>query len=435
MMTGKKSFLFLYFFPLVLLFGMSQDFECENGLAKVVYVDSIDVSFRPRVELDDIHGDLMVLGGADKIVLEQHCYLKVSSLKKKKGLHKIFEENKAAMFQKGHQIVIRGNNRNPDLEIEYVLRVPTESDIKGELSGADVECEYVSGKVELKTGGGDIEVGDIKGQVILKTSGGDIEVKDVEGPVTASTSGGDVTISRVDGNIDVSTSGGDIWLREVKGTCDLHTSGGSIEIMGCRGKKVFGKTSGGDIIVRDLLADIYLRTSGGDIEVEGIAGDATLKTSGGDIRIDSIDGYGDISTSGGNIFVEYSGGDIVLNTSGGDVEVKKVIGEIDATTSGGDVWVKKYSREDGSLSTVELESSGGNITLYLPKGCKATVRAEIVMRKRSRGKYSVHSDFPLSMKEEEAGRKIVLRATGDINGGGDIVELKTGEGDIFIKKF
>lgn len=434
-MVGRKVFLFLYFIPLVLLSGMGQDLRFEDGLAKVIFVDSIKVSFRPGIEVDDIHGDLIIVGGADKVVLEQRCYLKIAPWKKKKELYTVFEENRAVVFQKGHQIFIQGKNRNPGLEIEYILRVPEKSDVRGDLSGADVECENIDGEVELETGGGDIEVSDIKGRVRLRTSGGDIEVKNVEGPVMAGTSGGDVTVSSVDGDVDVRTSGGDIWVRGVRGVCDLHTSGGDIEIVDCRGKKVFGRTSGGDITVKDLLADVYLRTSGGDIEGEGIAGDATLKTSGGDIKIDSICGYGDISTSGGDILVEYSGGDMVLNTSGGDIEVRKAVGGIDATTSGGDLWVKKYNGEDGNLGNVSLESSGGSITLYLPMGSRATIRAEIVMRKKFRGKYNVYTDFPLSVKEEKVGGEIIIKAAGDINGGGDMVELRTDEGDIFIKKF
>ena len=45
--------------------------------------------------------------------------------------------------------------------------------------------------------------------------------------------------------------------------------------------------------------------------------------------------------------------------------------------------------------------------------------------------YQIHSDFPLSIKDEDRNS---ITAKGDINGGGDSIQLNTTDGDIYIKK-
>ena len=45
--------------------------------------------------------------------------------------------------------------------------------------------------------------------------------------------------------------------------------------------------------------------------------------------------------------------------------------------------------------------------------------------------YQIYSDFPLSIEGEGSDR---ITAKGEINGGGDIIDIRTTNGDIYIKK-
>ncbi len=123
-------------------------------------------------------------------------------------------------------------------------------------------------------------------------------------------------------------------------------------------------------------------------------------------------------------------------TSGGDVELENVQAPIIARTSGGNMDVEVTLKDFSKPHGVELRTSGGDITLTLPAGIPVTVVAEIVLdkRRRSMKRYDIYSDFPLSKKQTEEEGKDVIRSTGEVNGGGDKVYLRTSAGNIHIKK-
>ena len=90
---------------------------------------------------------------------------------------------------------------------------------------------------------------------------------------------------------------------------------------------------------------------------------------------------------------------------------------------------------------VELRTAGGELTLILPEKLPATLRAEIEVEDRWRD-YNIYSDFPLTTRTEGSGaekryrrrRRSYIRSEGEINGGGDLIELYTVNGDIHIKR-
>jgi DUF4097 and DUF4098 domain-containing protein YvlB len=145
-----------------------------------------------------------------------------------------------------------------------------------------------------------------------------------------------------DASGDLKTSGGDITVGDLGGNLKAHTSGGEIKL-GKMGAEVDASTSGGDVVLEEAAGKTRLDTSGGNISVGRVAGPAELRTSGGDIRVESVDNILDAETSGGNVKASFKGalkGDCRLSTSGG--EVKATIGRnvglrLDAKTSGGDV--------------------------------------------------------------------------------------------------
>jgi DUF4097 and DUF4098 domain-containing protein YvlB len=130
-------------------------------------------------------------------------------------------------------------------------------------------------------------------------------------------------------------------------------------------------------------------------------------------------------------------GDVEVSTSGGDLDLKleKIAGRLEGETSGGDIKASIAGKLTGGI---KLSSSGGDIDIRLPADVKATIHAEV----RLMDPYSDHtirSDFKLRIKEEDKGQIIrgdtrFITATGDINGGGPVIELKTVEGDITIEK-
>jgi DUF4097 and DUF4098 domain-containing protein YvlB len=268
----------------------------------------------------------------------------------------------------------------------------------------------------------------------LHTSGGDIEVRGtVSGMIKGSTSGGDVTLENVKGGkVDLSTSGGDMRTGDVQGDVTLRTSGGNID-MGVVGGEANISTSGGDISVKSVGKSLKAHTSGGNIDIGDVGGEARVSTSGGDVKVGRVTGNASLSTSGGNIDLDNASGPVKANTSGGDITLKNITGSIDAGTSGGNVDAELKPSGKGNS---KLSSSGGEITLAIPEDAKATIEATIKIQGRwgsRRSEYKVRSDFKADVYEQDDNER-EIRATYKLNGGGELIELKTVNSDISIKK-
>jgi hypothetical protein len=268
----------------------------------------------------------------------------------------------------------------------------------------------------------------------LRTAGGDIDVRGgVNGTIKGSTSGGDVSIDNVKGGkVDLSTSGGDMRTGDVQGDVTLKTSGGNIE-MGVVGGEAYVSTSGGDISVKSVGKSLRASTSGGNIDIGDIGGEAKVSTSGGDIKIRRVSGSVTMSTAGGNIELDGASGTVKSTTAGGDISLQNITGSIEASTAGGNVVAELRPTGKGSS---KLSSAGGDINLSIPEDAKATIEATIRIQGRwssRKSDYKVRSDFKADTYDQDDEER-EIRATYKLNGGGELIELKTVNSDITIKK-
>jgi DUF4097 and DUF4098 domain-containing protein YvlB len=268
----------------------------------------------------------------------------------------------------------------------------------------------------------------------LHTSGGDITVRGtVNGKISGATSGGDVKLEDVKGGkVELSTSGGDMRTGDVQGDVILRTSGGNIE-MGIVGGEANVSTSGGNIVVKSVGKSLKANTSGGDIEIGDVGGEASVSTSGGDVRVRKVTGNATLKSSGGNIHLEGASGTVKANTSGGDITLQNITGSIEAATAGGDVDAELRPTGKGRS---KLSSAGGQISLSIPEDARATIEATIRVEDHwgsRKSKYKVISDFKADTYEQDQDER-EIRATYKLNGGGDLIELKTVNSDISIRK-
>lgn len=269
--------------------------------------------------------------------------------------------------------------------------------------------------IEMKTSGGDLEImGSINGKIEGSTSGGDINIENVVGPVDMSTSGGDIKVGDIKGNVDLSTSGGDITLKKVDGEARVKTSGGDIRVESV-GKKLDARTSGGDIEIGDVGGEVSASTAGGDVKVKKVSGDAKLKSAGGDIGLSGASGT------------------VVASTAGGDINLMNITGSIEAKTAGGDI--KAELRPSGKGGS-ELSTAGGKVSLAVPENAKVTIEALIRIEGRwgsRKSKYEVRSDFKADKYETDEDEE-EIRATYNLNGGGEKIFLSTVNSSIEIRK-
>lgn len=282
--------------------------------------------------------------------------------------------------------------------------------------------------VDLDTGGGQIVVPDLEGYVRADTSGGSIEVGRVTGDVDVDTSGGRIDISDVDGDVSADTSGGRITIGNVTGDVSADTSGGAIRI-GDVGGDIYADTSGGNIEVGEAGGRVELDTSGGTIRAGWAQGPIIADTSGGNIFLAGSAESVEADTSGGNITIDRSQGSVYADTSGGSITIRDSRGPIRADTSGGRVDAELAFYEGSRDATIQLESSGGDITVRIPSAHAASIVADLQVSRRGRDDYRIYTDFPLVIQETDDGDII---GRGDINGGGDRIYLETNNSDIHI---
>lgn len=336
----------------------------------------------------------------------------------------------------GREVVLNAasnsERRRNSLDVRFTVKVPMRYSVDVQTGGGGIDIGDLQGSVTAATSGGGIRVGQIKeGMVDIRTSGGGLEVKGVDGgSLKAETAGGGIDIGDVTGDVDAETAGGGIRVGIVGGVLKAETAGGGIRVKK-GGKSSTVETSGGGIKIDSADGPVDADTAGGSIHIGPAKGSVKAETSGGSIHVGEVAGEVHAETSGGSIEVDGAQGDIVLHTSGGNITVRGAQGAVEAETAGGGVAVELLP--GGGDRHCTLETVGGDITLSLHGDIKATVDAELRIQKRgwSNKDYDIYSDFQLDIKKEE-GRRISAR--GKINGGGNMMHLRTTNGDIRIEK-
>lgn len=262
----------------------------------------------------------------------------------------------------------------------------------------------------------------------LTTSHGDIRLEgSLDGEMVATTAGGDIRVGDVSARLQLTTSGGDISAGRVGGNAILKTSGGDVRVAGAEGE-VSVKTAGGDIHVGDVGRSLEAETAGGDIHLGNVGGTASVSTAGGDIRVGSVSGSAQLQTAGGDIQLDGASGEVEAKTAGGDLSLRGISGSIQGETAGGDI-LASLNPAGGRES--RLKSAGGDITLEIPSQAQATIQARIRFQGWRHSELEIQSDFPAA---EQVRDPREIRATYQLNGGGQLITLETYDGDIRIRK-
>jgi len=276
---------------------------------------------------------------------------------------------------------------------QYEITVPLRFNLDLETKGGGIAVEKLEGQLQAITAGGSIRTGDVTGPVRVETAGGGIQLGSIAAPVEARTAGGSIRVGDVHGAAALETSGGEIVAGLVQGT-------------------LRAQTAGGDLILRGASGPIEARTAGGQIQVGQSGGNVIAQTAGGSIRLQGARGR------------------VEARTAGGSIDLLQIQNAIRATTSAGPI----LAQMDADLKTFaasELQTSVGDIQVFLPPNLPVTVDAAIDMA----AGHKIVSDFPLNIqKEGEAFAPTKVWGEGALNGGGEVLRLRTVAGNIEIRK-
>jgi DUF4097 and DUF4098 domain-containing protein YvlB len=360
----------------------------EHGRWSRQITGSMPAAKNLRVKVDS--GAVRVEGGAQQTIhysISNHSY--ASSEEKAR---REFEAYKINVYVRGDTAWVVGEwqgSRPRRTSSEFVINVPRNVDL-----------------VKVATDGGDLVATGLAGRVEAESGGGTIHLEDVGGAINAETGGG---------GIDVGTVGGDLSVR---------TGGGGIKVMAAKGK-INAESGGGSVVVVSGLQGAVLETGGGSIEVQRCTGSLKVKTGGGSIDLGEIGGPAEIETGGGSIRLSSATGLVRAQTGGGSIALNGVPAARAETAAGGIVakFVSGTERTDSVL-----ETSAGDITVYLAPNLSMTIRASIDLANGHR----IRSDFSEIRVISEGGEWGPGSATaeGNLNGGGPVLKVRTTTGNI-----
>jgi hypothetical protein len=266
--------------------------------------------------------------------------------------------------------------------------------------------------LDVETQGGDIGVeGALQGEARLTTGGGDIHTVDIGGPVKVETAGGNINLGNLGARAEVRTAGGSIHVGNVRGDTTIETNGGEIQV---------GQADG----------TLRAETSGGDIVIAGGPGQVTASTAGGQIQVGPMGGSVRAETAGGSIRLQGARGRVVADTEGGSIDLLQVGAGVRANTSAGRI-LAEFEASAKTFAASELETSVGDVYVYLPAGLPLTIDAAI----DAAAGHHIVTDFPLSiLGEKEDFSERTIRGHGTLNGGGEVLRIRTVAGNIEIRK-
>ncbi len=263
--------------------------------------------------------------------------------------------------------------------------------------------------LDISTEGGNIQVADMQGRVNLLTAGGNISTANIRGSAHVQTGGGHITLKDVSGNLEATTGGGHVTTGKIGGSANIHSYGGHIRVAAAA-HGAWLQTGGGNISLGNSGMDLVAETGGGQIEVGEAKGAIRARTGGGGIRVVSSKGPTQLQTDSGSIYLTRV-----------DSAVRAQTGEGGITA-----WLTPNAHLEKPCI---LESGQGDIVVYLP----ADLRLTIVATAQGSDERRIFVDPGLAVKvstDSGPGGVREVRGSGALNGGGELLRLRTMEGNI-----
>ena len=300
---------------------------------------------------------------------------------------------------------------NAQFYVHYEVAVPAGYSLDVNTGVGDIETQDIGGTASLITQGGNIRTGRI-GFIGLRN------VSQRHATAKLSTEGGHIQAQDVVGNLDAFTAGGHIVAGNISGDAVLRSGGGHIRA-GQIGGRAQLETDGGNITLKQAGSFVSVRTGGGQIDFGEVRGSVRAQTGGGGIRIITVSGPMEVESNGGSICLTRVAGAVQAATAGGNIQAWI---NPDATSSAGKVSLPGAS---------QLSSGAGDIVVFLPRNLAANIDALV----ENGGVNRIEADPALLLNIQQIGNHNSgpVRATGVLNGGGEVLKLRTTVGKIRLQ--
>jgi DUF4097 and DUF4098 domain-containing protein YvlB len=192
---------------------------------------------------------------------------------------------------------------------------------------------------------------------------------------------------------------------------------GSQTVEGLRGP-VEAETGSGSIKISRIGSKVNAETGSGSIDAADIAGELVASTGSGSIRASGVAGAARASTGSGSVRLALTApGDVEVETGSGSVEVTGLRGALRVDTGSGSVTVDGLPTGAWNLTT-----GSGGVSITTPAEAAFELKAHT-----SSGR--IYSEHPVLVQGSIGTREL----RGKVRGGGALVAVSTGSGNIRIQ--
>jgi len=266
----------------------------------------------------------------------------------------------------------------------------------------DLEVLTRSGVVTIRAGGSGSVF--IRGKIYVGDhwfgGGRDAEVHTIEQNPPIRQEGNSIHVDKIDErNISISYEISvpmDTTIRSQSGSGDQTIEGthGNVDV----------ETGSGDVRLASLTGEIHLQTGSGDVKARTISGPVRGGTGSGDVEIE-----------------ETAAGDIDLHTGSGNIRAHGIQGAFHGRTGSGEITAEGTQGGEWALAT-----GSGNVRVRLPGN--AGFDADL---STNSGRIDLSS--PVEMVVQGRAQEIQKQIHGKVRGGGQLLRVRTGSGDIHIE--
>jgi len=178
----------------------------------------------------------------------------------------------------------------------------------------------------------------------------------------------------------------------------------------------------GDQTIEDLHGNADLESGSGDMRLTRLNGEIRIHTGSGDVRAREISGPVRGGAGSGDIELEEtSAGDIDLHTGSGNITARGIQGAFRADAGSGDI-----TAEGTQGGAWEIRTGSGNVHVRLPQN--AAFDANV-----STSSGTIDVDAPITTTVQGRVNDRRKEIIGKARGGGPLLSLRTGSGDIHIE--
>jgi len=182
------------------------------------------------------------------------------------------------------------------------------------------------------------------------------------------------------------------------------------------------RSGSGDQIIEGTRGNADIQTGSGDVKLARLTGEVRLQTGSGNVRAHEMAGAVKGSAGSGDLEIdETSAGDVDLRTGSGNITVHGIQGGFHGEAGSGDI-----TAEGSQTGAWEIHTGSGNVRVRLPGN--AAFDADI---STSSGTVDVNS--PIEMTVQGRVQESRKNIRGKVRGGGPLLAVRTGSGDVHIQ--